>query len=211
MKQKILVPYNPAWNEQFQQEAGQIRRICGDLILEIHHIGSTSIPGMVAQPIIDILGVFIDFKTFNTLEKRFIEEGYEWSDDIGEYPWTNRFVRKPHPNKSDSYAPDTLAHLHFYPLGSPNIKRFLSFRAYLIKHPKEADLYARIKFHYAEYGDPLFYSMDKRPFVRKIERLASPDEFEIAERMLSAGIPACKIITYVNLSMSQVLDLEEQI
>ena len=73
----------------------------------------------------------------------------------------------------------------------------------------EADLYARIKCHYAKYGDPLFYSMDKRPFVRKIERLASPDEFEMAEKMLRIGIPAHKIITYANLSMSQILDLEK--
>ncbi len=209
MKQKILVPHNPAWNQQFQQEAEQIRRICGDVILEIHHIGSTSIPGMIAQPIIDILGVFSDFETFNTLEKRFVEEAYDWSNDPGEYPWTSRFVRKLHPNKNDSHVPDSIAHLHFYPQGSPNIKRLLSFREYLIKHPKEADLYARIKCHYAKYGDPLFYSMDKRPFVRKIERLVSPDEFEMAEKMLRVGIPAHEIITYVNLSMRQVLDLEE--
>ncbi len=162
-QQKILVPHNPAWKQQFKLEAEQVRQICGDLILEVHHIGSTSIPGIIAKPIIDILGVFSDFKTFNTLKNRFIEEGYEWDNDVDEYPWQSRFISKPNPNKEAPPLLGNIVNLHFYPQGDSNIKRLLNFRDYLLQHPEKANLYAKEKLYYVEHDDLIFYSVNNSP------------------------------------------------
>ena len=50
-----VVPHDPGWPAEFKAEAERIRSLLGDLAVAIHHIGSTSIPGIFAKPIIDIL------------------------------------------------------------------------------------------------------------------------------------------------------------
>lgn len=52
-----VVPYNPDWPHQFTKEAAKIKLALGDNAIEIHHIGSTSVPGLSAKPKIDILAV----------------------------------------------------------------------------------------------------------------------------------------------------------
>src|SRR5580698_1970268 len=55
-----VVPYNPEWPQMFEAEAALIKKALGDNCIAIHHIGSTSIPGLSAKPIIDILPVVKD-------------------------------------------------------------------------------------------------------------------------------------------------------
>ena len=50
-----VVPHNPAWKDAYEIEAARIARALGDLVVAVHHIGSTAIPGIVAKPILDIL------------------------------------------------------------------------------------------------------------------------------------------------------------
>ncbi len=52
-----VVPYDPGWNEHFQTEAAAITNVLPEVIVNIHHIGSTAVPGLCAKPIIDILAV----------------------------------------------------------------------------------------------------------------------------------------------------------
>ncbi len=61
-----LVPYDSTWKEVYLQEAGLIRHALG--IDEIHHIGSTAIPGLMAKPVIDILAVVDDIKALDRRE-----------------------------------------------------------------------------------------------------------------------------------------------
>ena len=49
-----VVPYNPQWPAQFEAEAAAILRILGNEVLELEHVGSTSVPGLPAKPILDI-------------------------------------------------------------------------------------------------------------------------------------------------------------
>ncbi len=56
----IVVDHDPGWAERFQEEAALLRAIFGDLLIELHHIGSTSVPGLQAKPIIDMLPVVRD-------------------------------------------------------------------------------------------------------------------------------------------------------
>jgi len=55
-----VVPYDPAWPRQFLEEAERLRAVFGRELVDIHHIGSTSVPGLAAKPIIDILPVVRD-------------------------------------------------------------------------------------------------------------------------------------------------------
>ena len=50
-----VVPHNPEWKDNFVREAAQLREVMGGLIVNIHHIGSTAIPGIKAKPIIDMI------------------------------------------------------------------------------------------------------------------------------------------------------------
>lgn len=51
----VLTPHNSAWREQFRELAQQIKAACGNKLVAVHHIGSTSVPGLAAKPLIDIL------------------------------------------------------------------------------------------------------------------------------------------------------------
>jgi GrpB-like predicted nucleotidyltransferase (UPF0157 family) len=51
----VLVPYDPDWPSQFAAVRDEILSACGGLVIEVHHIGSTSIPGIAAKPIIDMM------------------------------------------------------------------------------------------------------------------------------------------------------------
>src|SRR5579884_2769667 len=52
-----IVPYTQEWLSLFHQEAGLLRPVFGGELVDIHHIGSTSVPGLAAKPIIDIMPV----------------------------------------------------------------------------------------------------------------------------------------------------------
>jgi GrpB-like predicted nucleotidyltransferase (UPF0157 family) len=55
MKTIEVVSYNPQWPHMYDLEAARIKEILGKELTEIHHIGSTSLPGLTAKPIIDII------------------------------------------------------------------------------------------------------------------------------------------------------------
>lgn len=51
----VLAPHNSAWGEQFKELAKKMKAVCGDRLVAIHHIGSTSVPGLAAKPLIDMM------------------------------------------------------------------------------------------------------------------------------------------------------------
>jgi len=77
MPRKIFIlPYDPLWVESFNVEAKNLRSIFGAEIVEIHHIGSTSIPGMAAKPIVDVLPVVRDIHVIDRFNPIMREKGY---------------------------------------------------------------------------------------------------------------------------------------
>jgi GrpB-like predicted nucleotidyltransferase (UPF0157 family) len=66
----FVVPYSPHWVKAFEQEAKAIRRALPDVQIVLHHIGSTAIPGILAKPIIDILGVVDDLEALDQRSAR---------------------------------------------------------------------------------------------------------------------------------------------
>jgi GrpB-like predicted nucleotidyltransferase (UPF0157 family) len=142
-----LVPFDSRWSQQYNDEAQQLLQALGGwawkggVVFDLQHIGSTSIPGLVAKPCIDItLGVY-PFP----LEDSFIQAlqalGYEYK---GEYGIAKRqyFWRGLHE-----------VHLHIYEIGHQNITSFILFRDYLRSNQPARERYQTLKLELARTTD----------------------------------------------------------
>ena len=77
-----VVSYNPNWREMYKEESEKIKNILNDIVIDIHHIGSTAIPGIKAKPVIDILVEAKDIEEVDQYNHKMKELGYE---AMGEY------------------------------------------------------------------------------------------------------------------------------
>jgi GrpB-like predicted nucleotidyltransferase (UPF0157 family) len=161
----ILVPYDPIWKQLASEEALRISACLKDQLYAIHHIGSTSIPGIKAKPILDLMGVVKDLTLLDQCSHLLEQIGYKARGENG-IPG-RRYFSKPSQGARSH-------HLHFFQIGDPNIDRMLLFRDYLLAHPVMASAYEGLKeILAAEYSnDRRSYSDAKTAFIRDIERRA---------------------------------------
>jgi GrpB-like predicted nucleotidyltransferase (UPF0157 family) len=134
-----LVDYDPAWPGLFRQEADRIRAVLGGRVVQLEHIGSTSVPGLAAKPIIDILLVVPDSSDEPAYLPDLEAAGYTLV--IREPDWHQHRCLK---------GPGTNINLHVYSPGCPEIERYLSFRDRLRGHPEDRAGYQRAKRELAE-------------------------------------------------------------
>jgi GrpB-like predicted nucleotidyltransferase (UPF0157 family) len=134
---KILVPHDPTWSEVFTREAACISELLGSNIIELHHIGSTAIPGILAKPIIDILGVVASLEEVDCETAKFERIGYEAMGTFGIDG--RRYFRRFDASGARTH------HLHVFKTGSENIERHLAFRDYLRRHSERAAEYSELK------------------------------------------------------------------
>lgn len=160
MRNIVVVPYNPAWPDMFQQEADKLSTVFGQACLAIHHIGSTAIPGMRAKPIIDIMPVVPAIEQVEILNPALIQLGYEPKGENG-IPGRRYFVKGGDDHRTH--------HVHAYEPNNPEAIRHLSFRDYLIAHPQAADRYAGLKLSLAQdYPHDIFgYMAGKDGFIKE--------------------------------------------
>ncbi len=162
----VVAPYNPMWPQMFEHEATKISAVFGSELISIHHIGSTSIPGMNAKPIIDIMPIVQHIDRIDALNPAMIELGYE---PMGEYgiPGRRFFRKGGEVNRSH--------HVHAYEVTNPEVTRHLDFRDYLIAHPIEALQYADLKKELAKKfpRDIEGYINGKDAVVKEIIRRAA--------------------------------------
>jgi GrpB-like predicted nucleotidyltransferase (UPF0157 family) len=129
-----LAEYDPAWPGLFEREAARVRAALGDAALRLEHVGSTSVPGLAAKPIIDMLLVVADSAR---------EEAYVPPLERAGYVLR---IREPHWFEHRLFnGPDTDVGLHVFSLGCPEVDRMLAFRDRLRAHPEELALYERTK------------------------------------------------------------------
>ena len=168
MKQKKqiieVVEYNPLWPEEYQKESSEIARALNGQIVAIHHIGSTSVPGLKAKPVIDIL---LEVKNVDLLDKydsKMKEPGYIAMGEFG-IPG-RRFYMKGLYQRTH--------HIHAFNAGSPGVHRHIAFRDYLIAHTGIAREYATLKIRCAnECGNDIdIYCDGKHEFVQTYEKKA---------------------------------------
>jgi GrpB-like predicted nucleotidyltransferase (UPF0157 family) len=129
-----IVDYDPRWPELFQREAARIESALGDRSLRIEHTGSTSVPGLAAKPVIDMLLVVDDSRDEGAYVPSLEAAGYALR--IREPDWHEHRMFK---------GPDTDINLHVFPLGCDEIDRILLFRDWLRANAVDRDLYARTK------------------------------------------------------------------
>ena len=150
----LLEPANPEWPGQAQAEIRRWHEAGLPGLLTIHHIGSTSVPGLVAKPIIDLLPVFSDMSYLDAARHVIEAMGYEWLGEFG-LP-ERRYVRM-----DDPQTGMRLRQAHCYVDGSTEITRHLAFRDALRADTNLRDAYASVKTRcahahpdsYHAYGD----------------------------------------------------------
>jgi GrpB-like predicted nucleotidyltransferase (UPF0157 family)/GNAT superfamily N-acetyltransferase len=131
VKKIEITPYNPEWPKIFEDEAALIRGALGPNLIAIHHIGSTSIPGLSAKPRIDIILAAKDpVSTISALEAIGYEYRGEWN-----IPFKLGFRKR---NGVE-------VNLHVFGDGNSEIECNLMFRDYLSSHPEAVKEYAALK------------------------------------------------------------------
>lgn len=160
-----VVPHNPDWPRQFQEESERIIIAFGSEIVIIHHFGSTSIPGIPAKPTIDMLVEVRDINRIDGYNEAMVQMGYEPKGEFGIAG--RRFFRR----EVDSRRTH---HVHIYQVDNPEIARHLNFRDYMRVHPAEAAAYGRLKEQLAQQfpDDMESYVAGKSDFVCEVERKA---------------------------------------
>ncbi len=162
-----MAPHDPAWAEEFRAESQRIKQTAGDTFVTIHHIGSTSIPGIHAKPIIDMLGEVASLTAIDAQESALIELGYE---ALGEYGIPGRrYFRKENADGVRTH------HLHVFASGDEELTRHLAFRDYLRAHPKIAQEYSELKCRLMDVckGDMEKYMDGKDAFIKAIDAKAA--------------------------------------
>lgn len=131
-----IVPYDPAWPVRFSEEAGRLRHVSGALALRIDHVGSTSIPGIAAKPVIDVQITVASLQPLGEWAERLARIGYvhHASPDDWEYPFFHRPATWPH-----TY------HVHLCEVESTVGRVTLALRDYLRDRPELRDAYEREK------------------------------------------------------------------
>ncbi len=127
---EVVAP-NPIWPRQYAVEAQLLQLVFGAQLVEIHHVGSTSIPGLYAKPIIDIMPIVRDIEAVDSYNPIMESLGYKaW----GEYGIRGRryFTR------GNTYRTHQA---HVYQADCPEVRRHLAFRDYLRSHPDKALIY----------------------------------------------------------------------
>lgn len=130
----VIVAHDPQWSGHFQRESEQIRAVLGQQALRIEHVGSTSVPGLAAKPVIDILLVVTNSADECVYLPCLEAAGYMLR--IRETNWHEHRMFK---------GPDTDINLHVFSLGCPEIDRMVMFREWLRRNEADHELYARAK------------------------------------------------------------------
>jgi GrpB-like predicted nucleotidyltransferase (UPF0157 family) len=163
----VLAEYNSDWPVRFERECDVLRKIIGKDNCSIEHIGSTSVPGLLSKPIIDIMVGLKDFRFADGLAEQFVERGYEYYRQYEDTMPYRRFFKK--------IDKETVTHhIHMVEIASEFWQRHLLFRDYLRNNPDIAAEYAALKTELAkqEWETSNDFSQAKTEFIKRVEKLS---------------------------------------
>jgi GrpB-like predicted nucleotidyltransferase (UPF0157 family) len=126
--------YDPEWPRLYAREEARIRSVLGDRVVRVEHAGSTSVPGLPAKPIVDIVLEVPDSSDESTYAPDLEAAGYELR--IREPDWFEHRVFK---------GPDTDVNLHVFTAGCEEVDRMLRFRDWLRANEADRELYLNAK------------------------------------------------------------------
>nr|WP_313637318.1 GrpB family protein [Paenibacillus sp.] len=138
-KTKIVevVPYDPEWKVEFNRIRDQLLSYVGDLIITIEHVGSTSIEGLAAKPIIDLDLVMDSYDVLPQIIERLQQHGYEHQGNLG-IEGREAFKRR----QADEFMN---YHLYVCPKDGKGYLEHIAFRNYLRSNESALQAYAEVK------------------------------------------------------------------
>ena len=128
----VLVEYDPQFPDRFRYEAERVCAALGERALRVEHVGSTSIPGLIAKPIIDIILVVPDSAEEAAYVSVFETAGYRLR--VREPEWYEHRMFK---------GGEDDVNLHVFSMGCPEVDRMVDFRDWLRTNEDDRELYAR--------------------------------------------------------------------
>lgn len=157
-----IVPYNQNWPQMFEAEAALIKQALGNNYIAIYHIGSTSVPGLAAKPVIDMIPVVIDITKVDQSTAKMQDLGYIAKGENGML--FRRFFQIKSPART--------VNVHIFEQGSPEITRHLKFRDWMCTHEEDRRAYEELKYNLAQKfpDDILAYCFGKDKFVAAIDK-----------------------------------------
>lgn len=158
-----VVEYDPAWPERFRALADRAASKLGDVALAIEHVGSTSVPGLDAKPVVD-LDVVVRPEDVERAIEQLAALGYVHRGELG-IPGRHAF--RPPPGEPRH-------HLYLCVTGSDGLRDHLHFRDHLRAHPDAAAEYAALKRRLAQQhrGDREAYQRAKSAFIDSLTQRA---------------------------------------
>lgn len=160
-----IVPADPAWTEKFERGAAIIRAALGDLVLGVEHIGSTSVPGLAAKPVVDMLVGLASMEHVLAAAPILEAVGWEFPDSINASLTDRRFGK---------LAPggERTHHVHIVVFEGDEWRRLVAFRNALRASPDLARRYEALKHELAaKYADQREkYTAAKTDFVDGVLR-----------------------------------------
>lgn len=167
----VIADYNPRWPAMFEAERARILEAIGEWLVDIQHVGSTSVPGLAAKPIIDIMPGLRTLDDTPRIVAGMESLGYRYIPEYEDQLPERRYFHRP---VGSEHWRNRLFHIHAVETTSAFWRRHLAFRDYLRAHPEACDEYAALKRRLAaQYGaDREGYTEAKTEFITRIERLA---------------------------------------
>ena len=158
-----MVPYSEAWPAWARREIESLIMALGDVLVTVHHMGSTAVPGLAAKPILDLMPVTADISLVDDALSGLERLGYRGWGELG-IPGRRYFTK-------DDETGTRLVQLHCFQQGSPHVERHLAFRDYLRAHPGIASAYQDEKMRCAELHplDSHAYSECKAEWILRVE------------------------------------------
>ena len=186
-----LEKYNPIWRQSFEQVKDELAGVLGFVRPIIEHIGSTSVEGLSAKPIIDILVGLDSENDLDKITQPLMDGGYVYYEKYNEMMPYRRFFTKHKVDlrefllpvligKDDNAPSDSLehnsrlAHIHALPFDSEHWIRHIAFRDYLRTHVDVREAYQKLKEQLStrEWKDGNEYNEEKDDFIKQKEKEA---------------------------------------
>ena len=166
----FIVPYDPGWADTFKAEANLLQVVIPYKNVVIEHIGSTSVMGLSAKPIIDIMVGFEFLDDANTSIPSIETLGYQYIPEYEKQIPDRRYFHKP-------VNPPRNFHLHCTAINSNFWNKQIAFRDYLRKHPETCAAYQQLKEELAvQYRlDRAAYTDAKTEFILAVLKKADED------------------------------------
>jgi GrpB-like predicted nucleotidyltransferase (UPF0157 family) len=163
----IIAEYSPTWPALFEQDKKLLKAALGENENIIEHVGSTSVVGLAAKPVIDIMIGLRDFSVADDVVPKIEVLGYEYISNYEDVMPFRRYLKKVAREK-DTH------HIHMVEIGGEFWERHLLFRDYLRENHEAMDEYANLKEKLGEedWENTNQYADAKTVFIRSIEKKA---------------------------------------